>query len=179
MGGVPAQTSFQLSSCLRDTGYPSLLSERGVHKPSPAEHLAPFYRDTAQRIATLTISDLPRYLVFPVEALVRLAEGREGCEIGWGEWKKHVVIPSIHKPDHHTIWVSGCRLFYVTCPGYGLDAIMKVYDFSKKGRVEYLGKLASSNLGGLRYLKSTGTSVQLPLSGPLFTQTLSRLLSSR
>ena len=161
-GGVPTQTSFQLSSCLCDTGYPSLLSERGVHKPSSTEKLAPFYQDPAQRIATLAMSDLLHYFVFPVEALVELAEGREGSEIEWDEWKKHVFIPSIHKRDHHTIWVSGCRLFCVTCPGYGPDTIMKVYDFSKKGRVEYLGKRARSDLGGVRYLKSTGACVRLP-----------------
>ena len=39
---------------------------------------------------------------------------------------------------------------------------MEVYDFSKKGRVEYLGKRAHSDLGGLRYLSSTGASVRLP-----------------
>jgi len=108
------------------------------------------------------MQDLFNYLVFPVEALVGLAEGREGHEIGWDEWKKHVVIPSIHKPNHRKIWVSGCRLFCVTCPRYGPNAIMEVYDFSKKGRVEYLGKRAHSDLGGLRYLSSTGASVRLP-----------------
>ena len=39
---------------------------------------------------------------------------------------------------------------------------MEVYDFSKKGRVEYLGKQAHLDLGGLRYLSSTGASVRLP-----------------
>ena len=81
VGGLPAQTSFQLPWCLHDTVYPSLLSERGVHKPSPAEHLAPFYQDPAQRVATFSTQDLFRYLVFPVEVLVGLAKGREGHEM--------------------------------------------------------------------------------------------------
>jgi len=48
---APAKTSFQFSPYLRDFGYPSLLFERGVRKPSPAERLAPFYQDPTQRIA--------------------------------------------------------------------------------------------------------------------------------
>jgi len=163
MGGVPAQTSFQLPPYLRDFGYPLLLLERGVHKPSPTEHLAPFYQDPVQRIVALSMSKSLDHLVFPVEALVRLAEGREGCEIGWDEWKEHVVIPSIHVPDLANTWVSGCRLFCITFSGYArLDANMEVYDFSKKGRVKYLGELANSGLGGVRYLSSTGVCLKLP-----------------
>ena len=101
------------------------------------------------------------HLVFPVEALVRLAEGREGCEIEWDE--EHVVIPSVHEPDLANIWVSGCRLFCITFTGYGgPDTNVEVYDFSKKGRVKYLGEPANSGLGGVRYLSSTGVCLKLP-----------------
>ena len=161
-GGVPAQTSFLLSPHFSFLEYPSLLLERGVHKPPPAEHLAPFYRDPAQRIAALAIPDILCYLVFPVEALVELAEGREGCEIEWDEWKEHVVIPSIHVPDLVDIWVSGCQLFCITSPGYGRVVNVEVYDFSKKGRVKYLGEQADLDLGEVRYLSSTGVYAKLP-----------------
>ena len=166
MGGVPAQTSFRLSPYLRDLWDPSLLLERGVHKPPPAEHLAPFYQDPAQRIAALSMPRSLGYLVFPVEALVRLAEGHEGREIGWDEWKKHVIIPSIHRPDTADVWVSGCRLFCITSAEFGSEATMQVYDFSKKGRVEYLGERADPDLVGVRYLSSTGARVQLPCEDP-------------
>ena len=39
---------------------------------------------------------------------------------------------------------------------------MKVYDFSKKGRIGYLGERANSGLGGVRYLSSTGVCLKLP-----------------
>ena len=162
MGGVPAQTSFLLPPHSISHGWPSLLLERGVHKPPPAEHLAPFYRDPAQRIAALAIPDLLCYLVFPVEALVKLAEGCEGCEIEWDEWKEHVVIPSIHVPDLVDIWVSGCRLFCITSSGYGRSVNVEVYDFSKKGRVKYLDERVDLDLGGVRYLSSTGVYTKLP-----------------
>jgi hypothetical protein len=160
MGGVPAQTSFQLSPYFYDPGYPSLLLERGAHKPSPSERLAPFHQDPTQRIAALTY--FPRYLVFSVEALVRLSEGREGCEIGWDEWKEHVVIPSIRQSDLVGAWVSGCRLFCITSPGHGPDARMEVYDFSKKGRVEHLSEEDHPDLDGVRCLSFAGANAQLP-----------------
>jgi len=100
---------------------------RGVYKISPAERLAPFYRGPTRRIAAFSMPRSSGYLVFLVETLVELAEG---CEIGWEEWKKYVVIPPIHQPDLVNICVSGYRLFCVTSPEYGPDADMEVYDFS-------------------------------------------------
>jgi len=44
-----------------------------------------------------------RFLVVRVEALLKLVDGREGCEIGW-----YLAI----------VWVSGCQLFSVTSAGY-------------------------------------------------------------
>jgi len=161
MGGAPAQTLFQLPylSCL-ERGYPYLCLERGVHKLSPAEHLAPFYRDPAQRIAVFFT---PCPFVFQVEALARLAEGREGCKIGWNEWKKHVTTPSIRQLDHPAhAWISGCRLFCVDRERDGPNFKLEMYDFSRRGRTEYFSEQAGSYLGGVRYLSSTGTSVRLP-----------------
>jgi len=161
IGGVPVQTSFH-SPYFRDPGYPTLLLERGVHKPSPAERLAPFHQDPTQRIAALSMPYSLGCLVFSVEALVRLAGGREGCEIRWDEWKKHVVIPSIPRSDFVNAWVSGCRLFCITSAGHGQDAEMEVYDFSKKARMEYLSEQVNPDLDGVRYLSSTGADARFP-----------------
>ena len=101
-------------------------------------------------------------LVFQVEALVRLAEGHEGCKIRWDEWKKHVVIPSIRQSDLVDVWVSGCRIFCLDQAEDGPNAELEVYDFSKRGRVECLGKQFGPYLSGVRYLLSITTSVRLP-----------------
>jgi len=61
--------------------------------------LAPFYQDPTQGIAALSIPRYFGYLVFPVETLVGLAEGCDGCKIGWDEWEKYAVIPFTHQPD--------------------------------------------------------------------------------
>jgi hypothetical protein len=159
-GGVPAQTSFQLSPYFDRFRSPSLLLERGVHKPSLSKHLAPFHQDLTQRIAALTFSS--DRLVFSVEALVQLSEGHEGCEIGWDEWKKHVVIPYIFEPDGFCTWVSECRFFHITSAGHGPGARMEMYDFSKKGRVEHLSGEDHSDLDGVRRLSPTGVNAQLP-----------------
>lgn len=110
--GVPAQTSFHLSPLIHCLKW-------GAHKPLLAEYLAPFLQDRTPRIVVLSIHHFG-CLVFPVEALLELAEGREGSEIEWDEWKKHVVIPSTHVPDLKG-WVSGCRLFRIASALGSLD----------------------------------------------------------
>ena len=162
VGGVPAQTTFQLSPYFRDFDYPSLFVERGMHEPSPAGRLAPFHQDPTQRIAALYMSYPPCCPVFLVEALVKLAEGREGCNIEWDEWKKHVVIPSISQSDLGDVWVTGCRLFRITPAAIGTGTEVEVYDFSRKGRVEYLSERSNPDLNGVGYLSSTGGNAKLP-----------------
>ena len=155
------QTSFQFPVHFRGFGRPFLLLEQGMHKPSSSECLAPFYQDHTQRIAALSMTHPSDNLFFRVEALLKLAEGREGCEIGWDEWKMHVVIPSLPDPDLVRAWVSGCRLFYINLAATGKAAV-EVYDFSMRGRAKYLREQANANLGGVRYLVSTGTNARLP-----------------
>jgi hypothetical protein len=162
MGGVPAQMSFQLPPYFYDFGYPSLLLERGAHKPSPGERLAPVHQDPTQRIVALSVPYSLDYLIFSVEALVQLSEGREGCEIGWDEWKEHAAMPSIRQSDLVGVWVSGCRFFCITSPGYGPDAKIEVYDFSKKGRVDHPSEEYHQDLDGVRCLSSAGVNTQLP-----------------
>jgi hypothetical protein len=161
-GGVPAQTSFQFPPYLYYPGYPPLLLERGVHKPSSAERLAPFHQDPTQRITALAVPFSPEYLLFSVESLVRLSEGREGCEIGWDEWKEYTAMPSIRQSHLVGAWVSGCRFFCITSPGHGPDARMEVYNFNKKGRMEYLSEEFHPDLDGVRFLSSAGANAQLP-----------------
>jgi len=156
-GGAPVQTLFQLPTGFR---YLSLSLERGVHKPSSAECLAPFYRDRTQRIVALSMHT-SGYLIFTVEALLRLAEGREGCEIGWDEWKMHTIIPFVPEPVLTQVWVLGCRLFCMNFAGRGKVG-MHMYDFSIRGRAKYLTKRVNTDLGGVGYLASAGTNVRLP-----------------
>ena len=121
----------------------------------------PFHQDHTQRIAVLFTLYPRGHLVFPVEALLRLAEGREGCKIGWDEWKIHAVIPSIPGPDLVQVWVSGCRLFCINLAVTGKVEV-EACDFSIQGRAKYLTEQANEDLGGVRCLVSIGTNVQLP-----------------
>jgi hypothetical protein len=93
---------------------PSFISERGMHNPSPAESLAPFHQDPAQRIIALHFKFHPRYLVLRVGTLLQLFKNHEGTEIGWDEWKDHLVFPSCSSDTLATrsVQVSGCRLIY-------------------------------------------------------------------
>ena len=141
-----------------------------MYEPSSAECLAPFHQDHTQRIAVLSMPQRACYLVFPVEALSRLAEGHEGSEIEWDEWKIHVVIPSIPGPDPIDFCVSACRLFSITLLG-NLGVEVEVYDFSLQGRAKYLSEQANANLGGVKSsLASTGTKARLPWGNDEFLQ---------
>jgi len=140
--------------------YPSLFIERGAYEPSSAERMAPFHQDRTQRIAALSVRG-SCYLVFPVEALLRLAKGREGYEVGWDEWKMHVVVPSIPESDLILFCISGCRLFCVILTGSS-DAEVELYDFSLRGRAKYLSEQANADLGGVRCLASTEATAWFP-----------------
>ena len=164
VGGAPVQTSFQFPTNFRDFEHPTLLIERGMYKPPSAECLAPFHQDHTQQIVVWFITHPSGYLVFPVEALLRLAEGREGYKpIGWDEWKIHVVTPSIPDPDIVRVWVSGCRLFCINSIVHDeVEVEVEVYDFSLQGRAKYVTEHANADLGGVRHLVSTGTCVRPP-----------------
>lgn len=162
----PTQTHFRLPDCLIGAGRLSLLLERGMHKPSPAETLAPFHQDPAQRIITLHAQSTLYYLTFQVGPLLKLLQGREGSEIEWDEWKSRVVIPSIEK-EPFRIWVSGCRLFCIGSTHYDQDERMEVYNFSMRGRAKYLSERDHGAFEGVRYLSSTGVKARAPCEGIL------------
>jgi len=155
VGGAPMQTSFRLSPYFSFARRPSLLLERGVHKPSPTEYLSPFYQDPAQRIAVLdmrpgTWYSFP-YLIFRVEVLLKLAGDREGCEIEWDGWKKHAFFTTTPN-GFADVWVSGCRFFrFKNAPTPTID----IYDFSTRGRVGRLSKQIDSDLGAVECLRPT------------------------
>ena len=158
VGGVPLKTLFHLPPL--PFVNPPLLLEHGAHQPSPEESQAPFYRDPTQRIVALHPPHYSGTPIFRIGALLELLKGREGSEIGWDEWKSHVVIPTFDsdRDSHPHLWVSGCRLFSVDSEG----AQAEVYDYSMRGCVEYLSDQVSCEFGELRYLSSTRAKVQLP-----------------
>ena len=136
VGGVPVQTSLRLSRHFDSFGIQPLRLERGMHKPSPAESLVPFYNDPAQRIIVL---ETQSYLVLCVGLLLEILESRGGSEVGWDEWKRHVFTPSTsHIQESHQValtaeaWVSGCRLFLSYSVGPGQDFQMEVYNFTHR-----------------------------------------------
>ena len=158
VGGAPARTTFKLFPHFGEFEYPRLLIERGAHSPSPAELLAPFRQDPAQRVVTLVRPISPGYLVFRVKTLMDFLEVREGSEVAWDEWKSHVVIPSIepYNPERIDVFVSGCRLFALNSMGPGHGSWMNLYNFSIGGCAKHLGNWSSEDLGAMKCLQSTG-----------------------
>ena len=166
VGGAPTRKTFHLFPNFDLLGRPFLLLEQGVHKPSPAETLAPFYQDPIQRIAALFVNHSFGFPAFRVGMLLELAEGHEGSEVGWDEWKGLVVNPSIglYRVDVLDAWVSGCRLFYISATPSSPDAEMRVFDFSIHGRRKHLIEHVNTNLGGVRTLLPTDARAQVPRS---------------
>ena len=162
--GVPTKTFFHLPRFFSRKRRLPFLLERGMHKPSLAEALAPFHQDPAQRIVALAVPCSGYHLVFQVGVLLEFLQSREGSEIGWDEWKSRVAIPPIaRKPI--SIWVSGCRLFCVSPTGGDQGAQMEVYDFSMQGRAKYPSGRIDKTFGGVRYLASTGVKIRVPCDG--------------
>ena len=156
-GGAPIQTFFHFPLSFTIIEYLKLIFERGVHEPSSADALAPFYQDPAHRLIALAEPHTFRYLIFQVGALLKFLENGEGSNIGWDEWKGCVAIPSIdHDMRFARIWMSGCRLFCISLTGHNQGAQMEVYDFSMQGRAKYLSERVNNTLGGVRYLSSKG-----------------------
>ena len=161
MGGTPMHTIFCLHDwCTRNT----LILERGAHKPSSTESMAPFHQDPTQRIIALSVNWSPHYLVFRVGALLELLKNREGTEIGWDEWKKYVAFPSIHSNllESRGVQVSGCRLLHM----YFEDPYprMEVYDFSLRGHAKYSSRGWVADLNDdLSKTSTTGARVRIRL----------------
>lgn len=157
-GETPMQTTFHLPP---QFDWFQLLSEQGVLEPSPEESLAPFCPDPAQRIVILQVHPVKYYLAVSVGALLELGSCG-GTEMGWDEWRSHVVVPRLFSYETGLLWVSGCRLFSICPTESSPDGQMQVYDFSKRGRARYLSKEADQSSGALRCLSPTPAQATIP-----------------
>lgn len=159
----PTQTFFLLHPRIGDFGHIDLRLEQGAHEPSSAEPPTPFHQDPSQRIAVLEAKRAPYYLIFSVGALLKVGNCG-GSEIGWDEWKSCVVIPDLDLDQLicSDVWVLGSRLFSIYQQDPSSYVQMGVHDFSVQGRAKYSNKSLNGELGGLRYLSSTGIEVQFP-----------------
>jgi hypothetical protein len=168
------QTIFRLSPYSIHSRRICLVLERGVHNPSPAVSLAPFHQDPAQRIIAFSIQYPPHYYILRVGGLFELLKGREGTEIGWDEWKHHVVIPSLcHAgPSRCVVEVSGCQFFNIFYSSTHCDPSrcveMEVHDFSVQGRAKYLSKKQLRPCYEVDHLPSTGARVRIGPPGRCF-----------
>ena len=145
IGGIPIHTYFPLSPQFVNPEYPVLLLERGAHKSSVAESLAPFHPDPSQRIVVLRFSSSLPCLVLRVQTLLEFIGSQEGSEITWDLWTSRIVIASINLdlPWGGTcIWVSGCRLFFP----HPTDNGIKVQDFSVRGCTKHLNGRVNEGL---------------------------------
>jgi hypothetical protein len=167
IGGTPIQTTFHFPPQLSHSVSLSLILERGMHKPSPAESLAPFHQDPAQRIIVLYIRHDQLYLTLRVGALLELFKDHEGTKMEWDEWKDRVVIPSSPRgtwtPD--AVRISGCRLIYFWSTAGGSGYEMEVFDSSMQGRAKCSRKWTNGWLGTKTYLPPAGGRVRIPLEG--------------
>jgi hypothetical protein len=70
---------------------------------------------------------------------LELLRDHGGTEVGWNEWKEHVVIPSRPPGTRapRAVQVSGCRLIFVDSTATGSGYQMEVFDFSMQGRAKY------------------------------------------
>ena len=141
----------------------SLLLDQGAHEPSPEESLAPFHPDPAQRIVVLDVQLASYYLVVSVGALLEF-RSRGWRMIKWGEWKSHVAIPRLSLDDVGPVapWVSGCRLFFLRSTKSSPDGQMQVYDFSARGRAQYISREVDHPFGEPRSLSPTLAQARIP-----------------
>lgn len=164
VGGIPVRTVLHSPPSICQFGWRSVLVERGAYEPSPAESFVPFYRDPTQRIIALVPPYPFGYPVLRVGALLKFLEDHGGSEIEWDGWKSHVVIASVGDGEKgiSDIWVSGCRLFFITPSDSSPGAEMKVFDFSVEGRAKYLSEEMNTDVDGVRCLPPTIARVQIP-----------------
>ena len=133
-GGELVQTAFNLGvdeHLDHDYDLPQLISDTNGPLPSREDDLsAPFYPDASQRVLVVGFSAGADFLAVRVEALLRLAREREGDSLNWEEWEAHAGWET-HTIEGCNFWVSGSRLYCVTC--VEAEPFFDVYDFSAKG----------------------------------------------
>ena len=125
-----AQTTFWLDTDEdRHVGPSYLHLDEGGHEPTPEEDsLAPFYQDPSQRTLAVEFPRGRSVFVMKTEVLLELARERGGTELGWWQWKAHVVEFPVDNTEF--LWVSGPRLFCIQRDHWG--PWLDVYDFSPR-----------------------------------------------
>ena len=123
---------------------PDLRLDQSGHEPTPEEDsLAPFYQDPSQRILVVEFFEGKSVFVMKTEALLELARGRGGTELGWEQWRAHVV--EAPADNSRFLWVSGPRLFCVRRENE--NAWLDVYDFSPRASARHMQKVAYYDAG--------------------------------
>ena len=159
------KTVFHLPHC----GATYLSIEWGAHKPSPVESLAPSHQDPTQRIVVLGTNTYSHYLVIRVTVFLELFEDREGTNIGWDEWKPHVVVLSTDLDMDHIFHISGCRLFFISSKGKSSGCRIRICDFSMEGRAKYSSEREDRMYGVVKYISLTGACAQIPQDDSFFS----------
>ena len=135
-----AQTTFWLGTDEdQQVGTPYLHLDQGGHEPTPEEDsLAPFYQDPSQRILTVKFFRGGSVFVMKTEALLELARECGGTELGWGQWRAHVVEVA---DNSEFLWVSGPRLFCMRRKHR--NPWVDVYDFSPRASALHVEEVAN------------------------------------
>ena len=155
-----AQTTFWLDSHRgQDVENFSLHPNPDGHEPTPKEDsLAPFYQDPSQRILALEFGQDGSVFVMKTEVLLELAREHGGTELGWGQWRAHVI--EIVHVNKIFLWVSGPRLFCIRPEDD--DARVDVYDFSPRASARYIQEVAYIDGGIMRKMEPNSELPKLP-----------------
>ena len=136
-----AQTTFWLDTDEdRHVGPSYLHLDEGGHEPTPEEDsLAPFYQDPSQRTLAVEFPRGRSVFVMKTEVLLELARERRGTELGWWQWRAHVV--EVPADDSRFLWVSGPRLFCMRRKHR--NPWVDVYDFSPRASALHVEEVAN------------------------------------
>ena len=146
-----AQTTFWLGTDEYRLVWASYLRlDRGGHEPTPEEDsLAPFYQDPSQRTLVVEFLRGRSIFVMKTEGLLKLARERGGTELGWGQWRAHVV--KVPADNTKLLWVSGPRLFCIRREHR--DPWVDVYDFSPRASALHIEAAANDEGEIVRTMK--------------------------
>jgi len=127
---VPTQTTFRLHQDYLCLVKIRLYVEQGGDEPSHEDSFAPFYPDPSQRVFSICLDhDYEQiFLVMKTEVLLKLAREQPGMEMEWEQLESHTF--TVQPGNVVASWVSGHRLFCISCGGLGDNVRVVVHDFS-------------------------------------------------
>ena len=165
-GGLPEFIHLFLSPTFAYSAHSSLLLERGMHKPSIPESLAPFHPDPSQRILVFRSSPNSPCLVLRVQALLELLAGSDvGSCFSWQMWVGSAIAYAIDLSlwEGLHIWVSGSRLFSLHGNRSGSGPWLEAFDFSVRSHFDHQSRNADKNLtqGRIASFGQEGVQIQL------------------